>query len=269
MHVLKCICKACLRNERGFTFVEIIVTIAIISIMVAIFTFSYSVGRQYDTLKGEEQRLAAVLRNARIRDFNGIIAYDPAISDERYPIGGYGLYITNDAFACSNDDDFFCSFPAGHPDDECVAASKGTCIDTAGTRTSYVLFADLNGDGLYNDRDEFLERFSVAKNFQVTFGEDPALKRAYLIFKNNQLTAKEAGTNGEPVVGFTPQLRCTNDPSVTCTLTTEQAACGAAGACGYVMDINYVPGCSKVQNKKAHVQVFSRTSTIADQVIDC
>ena len=231
-----------LQDRDGFTFVEIIVTIAIISIMVAIFTFSYSVGRQYDTLKGENQRLASALRNARARDFNGIIAYNPAIDDERYPTGGYGLYLRNNVFVCSLAKNFFCSF-----DDECPVGKEPCSVNTGDPRTSYVLFADLNGDGLYNDYDEFLERFSVAKNFKADFGDD-ALEHAYLIFKNNQLIAKEARSNGNPITGANFTM---------------------AGVPSYIIDITYVPGCSKVRNKQARIEVFSDTSTIADQIIDC
>ena len=147
--------------QSAYTLVQIIVTIAIISIMVAIVVGTYSLGSRYDTMVAENAKLTAVLRNARTRDFNGVVHYNG--TDNVYPAGGYGVYL-----------------------------SRVNGTNNNGGNSNYTLFADFNENKRYDGGDELVERFEVAKDFLLVMRPGGNAVEALIIFKNKDVLLIEA-----------------------------------------------------------------------------
>ena len=198
------------RRNSGYTLIEMLVAIAIITIMVAVFVGSYSFGNNFDALKSETQRLAAVLRNARARDFNGIVQYvsictgggfNTCTKDSDctpntcglsyYPPGGYGIHINNNYKVCTSDTQRSCTMNADCTNDDC---------NTESGRTNYILFADIApsavGEPFYDgdkNGNEFISEYklpdtlTISRQFKQSGSRQP-IGEAEIIFKNSTVT---------------------------------------------------------------------------------
>ncbi|MBI4090962.1 MAG: prepilin-type N-terminal cleavage/methylation domain-containing protein [Candidatus Komeilibacteria bacterium] len=255
--------------QRGYTLVEMLVTIAIITIMVSIFVGSYSFGKNFDTLKSETQRLSSVLRNVRVRDFNGIVQHTnictgggipiPCVQDsdcssqtcsasaDLYPPGGYGIHIDTNYAVCSNNSNLSCSLDA-----DCK--TPGTCTGVS-NRTNYILFADFSnpdGGSLYDggkSGGEFITEYKLPASLTMERQRETDLtlpiNEVDIIFKGSAVTVydKDIGTWGTPITGSSHLL--------------------------YLISVG---GCtSQTRNQKGVVTITSATTIpgIADQLIPC
>lgn len=223
-----------MKAGAGYTLIEILVSIAIIGIMLAVSVGSYSFGKNFDTLKSETSRFVAVGRNVRIRDFNGIATPTRVCSGNEttksclsnadctnpntcsttksgtlFPANGYGIHINDNFFVCSNDSDRACTMDA-----DCQG---GTCTVPSG-QSNYFVFADFanpDGGSFYDGGkfdNEFVEEFKVPKNFIFKF-QNPSATQAEILFKNGVISVYE----------YTSSWTAAAGTSYTLTLDYESA----------------------------------------------
>lgn len=174
--------------SRGYTLVEVVISLAIISIMLAIVTGTYSLGRGHDEIKADTQKLSSSIRRARDLDFGGIASYN----------AGAGYCSLSSTTRCS-------------ADWECSALGYGTCQkgvteypqygygvyfnNPPSGKSYYIIFADFsnerfdttdsNSDGV---PDEQVTRVDLANNLRFTYDTLPgSIMETQITFKNNQL----------------------------------------------------------------------------------
>ncbi|OGY89047.1 MAG: hypothetical protein A3B30_03900 [Candidatus Komeilibacteria bacterium RIFCSPLOWO2_01_FULL_52_15] len=240
------------RNEAGYTMVEMVVSIAIMTLMVGIVAGTYSLGRNFDTMKAETQRLASVMRSARARAFNGTLLTTTVCSNSKttactvdgncvspgtctaigsvYPAGGYALHLDNNSKACTGDPHLFCATDA-----DCTIQNQGSCV-VSPNKSSYILFADFDGGADYDGANEKIEQYDVANNFNFKFPSSGTY--ADVFFKSASMLVFENGI----------QLL----------------------ASSYTIDVNYKTPCaSVVQNKKGSVQLDLIYQKVNDSLVSC
>lgn len=141
-------------QRRGYTILEMLISISIIIVMIGVVVAVYSFGKPFDTIKGDTDKLVAVIANIRNRAFNNA-----------------QFFMTQTK--CSLDLTTNCSTNA-----DCTAANKGHCtnlrypplgygvhitVDSTNKLTSYKIFADVsNPDGTLPYYDGYAERLESA-----------------------------------------------------------------------------------------------------------
>lgn len=165
--------------------VEIVISIAIMTLMLGIVVGVYSFGRSYDTMRSETMRLASTVRNLRSRAFNGVTAFDGTVNS--YPRGGYGLHLQNNTNTCVGDTHILCALDA-----DCFvgAVNKGPCT-SATTRSSYILYADFDDDETYDGGFERLEQVGIAANFSLGLPSGATI--ADILFTTSTSTVFQGG----------------------------------------------------------------------------
>ena len=155
----------------AYTLIEVMVSVAIMAIMLAVAVGTYSLGKQYDSLKLETTRLASGFRMARTLDFNGVVSWNGVRN--AYPSGGYGVHINN------ND----------------AASNK------KGGTTTYTVFADFSniGGAFYDGASESIQRFDLPSGFAIESPSGPSINDFEIIFKNNTVTVYESTDWTTPV----------------------------------------------------------------------
>jgi prepilin-type N-terminal cleavage/methylation domain-containing protein len=136
--------KFTLRNSKGFTLVEIIVVVFIFAVVSSVLLFRYSDFSTNITLRNLSQEVALSIRKAQtlatsVRGGNPTDAFNTT--------KGYGMYFS--------------------------LAQNGTKY--GGGASSFVLFRDDNGDGLYNQTDQSCGSLTVGneclEQFSITTGD--------------------------------------------------------------------------------------------------
>lgn len=151
-------------RAHAYTLIEVMVSVAIMAIMLAVALGTYSLGKQYDSLKLETTRLASGFRMARTLDFNGVVSWNGIRNT--YPSGGYGVHINN------ND----------------AASNK------KGGTTTYTVFADFSNSGgaFYDGVNETIQRFDLPSGFTIEARGESSINDFEIIFKNNTVTIYES-----------------------------------------------------------------------------
>ncbi len=268
-------------SSRGYTLVEMMVSIAILSIMAGIVGYNYNRDKAYQTLNYERQRIASAIRAARTRDFNsiaklacaddivaGTLVHACSVSTDcptgicsmAYPAYGYGIHFERRYNVCSNDSTKSC-----YADADC--GSGNFCnVPNPDFRSSYVLFADFtNPDG--NSRfdggktgAEYIEEFKVPKDYKLYFSNNNAIDTTYtgaeVVFDSGALVYK-TGTSGTPITSLSDNanFQSTSNPLF---IELRYAPNGGADVCGV-----------QTRNKKASVTVYQKVNDIYDQIIAC
>ena len=233
---------------RGYTLVEMMVSIAIMSIMLGIVGFNYGASKKYDTLNLENQRLASTIRNVRNRDFNGVTAAVDKTADPivyAHPTGGYGLFLAQKYMTCGSVSTGSSCYLSGST----LECSGGEiCGVPSSSGSSYVLFADLNDNGAFNDGktgNEFIEEFKLPSDYSLVFTGGVA-KKAHLMFKSG--VARVTNVTGTVLLASAPS--------------------------DYPITVNYAPGgtvvCgSQTRSLKGRVTVNLGTKSITEQLVSC
>ncbi len=222
--------------HKGYTLVEMLVSIAIMSIMMGIVGFSYNVGKQYDTLNLEMQRVASAIRTIRNRDFNGAVAYNGTTN--MYPTGGYGLHMENEYNVCTGDTSRSCY-------DAADCTGFGSCQAGNSKRSSYIIFADFDDDNIFDggkSGSEYITEVKVAKDFRLVLFN--GLTAANMKFKSGNAYYYNTSGSGGAL-----------DPA-------------------FSIDLQYWPNgtsqnCSKTRNQKARVAVNVSSKNITEGLVAC
>lgn len=227
-------------THNGYTLVEILVSIAIMSIMLGIVGFSYSLGKNYDSLNLENQRLASAIRNVRNRDFNGVVAYNGTV--DAYPLGGYGLHIEHEYSVCSLDATKSCYAPL-----DCSIYNAGDCTATE-DRSSYVIFADFSDDHVFDGGktgNEYVDEFKIAKNLRLV--EATGANEIDIMFKAGELTVYLDGIEYVPAQ---------NNPLFS--IETQYWPSGTAQVCG-----------SQTRDQKGRVSLNLDSKNLYEELVAC
>ncbi len=113
MHKIKYL-KFPISHNSGFTLLEVIISLSIITLMIGLFLANYDAGNRSTNLALSTQQVVSDIRTAQNK------ALGSTIYGGSFPTGGWGAHFDR----------------------------------SAGNNTSYVIFADANGDKKYNAPDE-------------------------------------------------------------------------------------------------------------------
>jgi prepilin-type N-terminal cleavage/methylation domain-containing protein len=253
------------RKSTGYTLVEMMVSIAIMSIMMGIIGFNYNKDRNYQILKLETQRIASAIRAVRSRDFNGVI--QPVCADlatkctlasdcsgtctSIRPALGYGLHFEQVYKVCDNATSKSCYDDADCPDSACGTSNLEG-------RSSYVLFADFknSADGNFDGGKsgaEFIQEFKLPKDFKPFFANgagtiDVNYTQAEILFNSRTLAYK--------------------------TYQTPTWSSQSMGANGLIIELKYAPNgtvvCgSQTRYRKGKITTNAQANSINDEMIAC
>ena len=116
------------KSRRGFTLVELIISMAIFSLMTTLVIANFRSASSQRLLRSQANALASVFKQAQVQALSGK-PFNSAV-----PVGGYGVLLS------------ICSVPP--------------CAVT--------LFADVNGDFTYDGAAEKIEDFALGQNVTLT-----------------------------------------------------------------------------------------------------
>jgi prepilin-type N-terminal cleavage/methylation domain-containing protein len=100
--------KNSLQNQRGFSLIELLVSIAIFTILSGIVMFSFSDVRKHDELRESSEQLSSYLRQAQNLAMTG-----QKVNGSNPPKGGYGIYI--DILSASRTYQLFADYVGASP----------------------------------------------------------------------------------------------------------------------------------------------------------
>jgi prepilin-type N-terminal cleavage/methylation domain-containing protein len=248
------------RLSNGYTLIELLVAIAIIIIMTSIVVGSYSIGKHFDLMKSNTDRVASTLRSIRGRAFSGV-GYNPGlICDD----GAYTERCNNNGECagncvgyqvCSLDTATFCA-----DNSNCISA-KGHCstsfypnptgshggygvylVDTG----SYLTFADAyNVAGVgnyYEGGDELIENFDLPNDFVFEFRDLSDVTEIEILFHNSTVEVYEKNvTWSGPITGVNT----------------------------YTIEVEHANGCGETEGQHGVINIDLNTSKIYEEIVDC
>lgn len=229
-------------GQRGYTLLELIVSISIIALMLGIIVGTYSFGKRHDSLKAETERLASAFRAARNRAISGVpfnsgtffCSQDASTAcadnsdclsgnkghctNSRYPVGGYGIHL----------------YQSGPAPDE--------------GKITYVLYGDVNGS-------------AVAPIYQTTELVQKFTMPSYLEFTGNtggadfEVDQFEVNFNKSALAVYHKPSTSWVDPNLISPFV-------------YTITLQHEDGCAEI-GKKGVINIDTVNSKITESFEDC